>query len=601
MELQLDPNKTYAIALEGGGGKGSYEAGVWRALEEAGIRYNAVSGCSVGALNGAMMAMRDLPRALEIWSNIRMTDVLNVDEEKADAAVRLMNGEFRMEDVWSLLQTAPDLIRSRGLDAAPLRAWMKKILDPAAIKASDVQLYVTTVDLKELRGLEIHVNELPEDQVIDMLLASAFHPAFRQEKLGGRYYADGGFFDGIPIHALIENGYKDIIAVRMPGMSVVRPVEIPDSVTVHWLLTKDNLGSMLNFDASQARRNIRTGYTNAMRFLYGLTGREFAVERTLSDRQALDRLLDFLTEGKEPGELRRAVVKGLPRIAQAVGSSSGDSVYQIWLSFLEKEAVEAGVDPFRLYTDVELAAALREKMEPSAAYEELGLAAPGAVPEKTAGEGAEKQPPSPKDAAGRDVPREEPRKEDAPKLILASASPRRRELLRMAGIEFEVCPADIDETVPEDVPPLARAEYLARAKAAALAERFPDRTVLGADTAVICRGQVLGKPRSEEEAAAFLRFLSGKTHVVCTGVALAKGKETESFSSAAEVSFYELSEKEIAEYVASGEPMDKAGAYAVQGKGFRFVRRIVGDYYTVVGLPLAETVRRLEQMAGEDR
>ena len=118
MQLKLDNSKIYAIALEGGGAKGSYEVGVWQALEEAGIRYNAVSGTSVGALNGAMMAMRDLPRAIACWEDIRLSQIMALDQETEQDLSRLMNGQLELEDLQELLPQAVDIIKDRGLDVA---------------------------------------------------------------------------------------------------------------------------------------------------------------------------------------------------------------------------------------------------------------------------------------------------------------------------------------------------------------------------------------------------------------------------------------------------------------------------------------------------
>ena len=249
MQLKLDNSKIYAIALEGGGAKGSYEVGVWQALEEAGIRYNAVSGTSVGALNGAMMAMRDLPRAIACWEDIRLSQIMALDQETEQDLSRLMNGQLELEDLQELLPQAVDIIKDRGLDVAPLRAWVREITDVQAIKNSDVELFVSTVDLTDRRALEIKVNDLPEDEVCNMLLASAYHPSFRLEKLGGKLYADGGFVDTIPIHALVENGYKDIIAVRIPGHGIEKRFRLPEDVSITYIEPTLDLGFVLNFDA----------------------------------------------------------------------------------------------------------------------------------------------------------------------------------------------------------------------------------------------------------------------------------------------------------------------------------------------------------------
>ncbi len=174
-------------------------------------------------------------------------------------------------------------------------------------------------------------------------------------------------------------------------------------------------------------------------------------------------------------------------------------------------------------------------------------------------------------------------------LVLASASPRRADLLRAAGIPFDVQVADVDETPLVGEGPEAFVCRVAAAKARAIAERVPGRFVLGADTVVVVDKEILGKPRDGEDAKRMLRLLSGRTHQVLTGVSLIGGPPYRGRSAIATtlVEFSRLEEPEIAWYVASGEPMDKAGAYAIQGLGSRFVTRVDGSYSNVVGLPIA--------------
>ena len=180
-------------------------------------------------------------------------------------------------------------------------------------------------------------------------------------------------------------------------------------------------------------------------------------------------------------------------------------------------------------------------------------------------------------------------------LVLASASPRRQELLRNAGIAFEVQPAHIAEDPLSGESAKDCAERLAREKAQAIAHLRPNDAVLGADTIVVIDGQILGKPADAAGAARMLRLLSGRTHQVITGVCLVVGGQCSVASETTSVTMSEISEKEIAGYVAHGEPMDKAGAYAIQGIASRWIPRIEGDYSNVVGLPVALVWRMLKQ------
>jgi septum formation protein len=176
-----------------------------------------------------------------------------------------------------------------------------------------------------------------------------------------------------------------------------------------------------------------------------------------------------------------------------------------------------------------------------------------------------------------------------PPVVLASASPRRRELLRLVGIEHTVIPADIDETRPPGEAPAVYAERLAREKAGAIVR--DDAVVIGSDTIVVVDGDVLGKPRDREQAVAMLRRLSGRAHVVMTGVAVAWRGRISSGVEEVGVTFRALDDDEIRRYVETGEPMDKAGAYGIQGFGATIVDRVDGDYFAVMGLPLNRLVR----------
>ena len=179
------------------------------------------------------------------------------------------------------------------------------------------------------------------------------------------------------------------------------------------------------------------------------------------------------------------------------------------------------------------------------------------------------------------------------RVILASQSPRRRELLNLVGIAHEVQPADIDETYLTGERPREHAERLARGKTEVIVEREPDAVVIGSDTIVVVDGDVLGKPADDSDAARMLARLAGRSHTVITAVAVAWRGETRSAVEEVGVTFHPLTSKEIDAYIATREPMDKAGAYGIQGYGATIVSRVDGDYFAVMGLPLQRLTRVL--------
>lgn len=182
-------------------------------------------------------------------------------------------------------------------------------------------------------------------------------------------------------------------------------------------------------------------------------------------------------------------------------------------------------------------------------------------------------------------------------IILASQSPRRKQLLEAAEINFEIHVADIDETPPAGMPGSEVAEYLAKQKAAEITGKYPGKIIIAADTIVLLNEEILGKPTSEDDAVAILQKLSGKVHEVISGVCIRKDEDVQSFSSVTEVHFNELTEEQIRHYVAKYQPYDKAGAYAIQEWiGMTGISKINGDYYNVMGLPVSKVVSVLKSM-----
>lgn len=182
------------------------------------------------------------------------------------------------------------------------------------------------------------------------------------------------------------------------------------------------------------------------------------------------------------------------------------------------------------------------------------------------------------------------------RVVLASQSPRRRDLLTLVGIAHEVAPADIDESALPEEAPAAHAERLAREKAQVAAASAPEAVVIAADTIVVIDGLILGKPRGEDDARRMLRLLQGRTHTVLTALAVARGGRLESAVENVAVTFRPLDDERIADYVATGEPMDKAGAYGIQGYGATIVERIDGDYFAVMGLALGRLLELLARI-----
>ncbi len=182
------------------------------------------------------------------------------------------------------------------------------------------------------------------------------------------------------------------------------------------------------------------------------------------------------------------------------------------------------------------------------------------------------------------------------KFILASKSPRRIELINVLDIDFEVIPSDVEEIIKEGLTNEEIVIDIAYQKACDINAKNPGKYVLGFDTLVILDGVPLGKPKDEQDAFRMLRLLSGRTHTVLTGCAIVKGKHKDSFYSSADVTFNEMTDEEIKEYVETKEPMDKAGAYGIQAYGSKYIKEVNGDYFTIVGLPIAKLYKKIKEL-----
>lgn len=356
MELKLDKNRTYALALEGGGAKGAYEVGCWQALAEAGIDFNAVSGTSVGALNGAMMALEDLEKAKELWLNIRYSQVIAVDDETMG---KMFQKGRTGEDWRAIAASLQEVMANKGFDVGPLRQLLEDVVDEEAVRAARRELFIITYSLSDRRELELRARELTAPgQIRDMLLASAYLPVFRNEKLGGKRYTDGGVRDAVPLNVLLDQGYRDIIVVRMYGFGRERSVKLPRGARVYTISPVRDLGGVLNFCEEQSRYDMQAGYYDAQRLLYGLSGRLYYLDRRWDEARAyrflLEQMRAVLHSFDRSASLREINETLLPRLT---GKGSGD-YYDALLALLEAAADEAGIDPFRIYTEDELIAAL---------------------------------------------------------------------------------------------------------------------------------------------------------------------------------------------------------------------------------------------------
>ena len=364
MELQLDLNKEYGIVLEGGGAKGAYQVGAWKAIKEAGICIRGVAGTSVGALNGALVCMDDFAKAERIWENISYSRVMDVDDTLMD---KIKN--FQLKNLPDFLAGGTKLLKERGFDVAPLKGLIDDLVDEERIRSSDRELYVVTYSLSDRQPLVVNVKEVPDGEIGDMLMASAYLIGFKQERLGGKFYMDGGGVNNVPVDVLMDRGYKDIIVVRIYGLGVdtERHLKVPEDVNLYHIYPRQDLGGILEFDRRRAKRNMVLGYFDAKRMLYGLGGKGYYIDAPSGEAYYFDKMMSELPRflvylrpemedelGKIPAGYRFFTEKLFPEMAREMKLREGWDYRDLYLGLLEELAKQYRISRFKVYTVDEL-------------------------------------------------------------------------------------------------------------------------------------------------------------------------------------------------------------------------------------------------------
>ena len=322
-------NTTKALVLAGGGARGSYQVGVWRALTELGWRPQIITGTSVGSLNGAMFALDLYETARDMWLTIRSQDVMELPEEHAD-----------LSELHAFLR---DAVRAGGMDVTPLEEIVERVLDEDKLRASPIRFGLVTVEQKGLKARELPLEEIPQGKVKDYLLASAAcFPALRARQIDGVKFLDGGYSDNMPTGLAKTMGADEMVCVDLEGVGITRPnrTGLPTTlIKSYW-----ELGDILHFDPDTARRNIELGYYDTLRAFGRLRGCAYAVA---SDPESSADAARFRAKFDA---LQRAVKAKYPVTLTADAALLLANMNDPELAPLEAAAEDAGVDPTRYYT-----------------------------------------------------------------------------------------------------------------------------------------------------------------------------------------------------------------------------------------------------------
>ena len=328
-----------ALVLAGGGARGSYQVGVWRALTELGWNPQIITGTSVGSLNGAMFALDLYETARDMWMSIRSQDVMELPEENAD-----------LSELHAFLR---EVVRDGGMDVTPLEEIVERVLDEDALRASPIRFGLVTVEKRGLKPRELTLEDIPAGKVKDYLLASAAcFPALRAKQIDGVQFLDGGYRDNMPTALAQKMGAEELVCVDLEGVGITLPnrTGLPTTmVRSYW-----ELGDILHFDPDTARRNIELGYYDTLRAFGRLRGCAYAVaknEQTAQDAAAFRQRFDAV---------QKAVKAKYPVTLTADLALKLANMQDAELAPLEAAAEDVGVDPTRYYTVETLAKAFLE-------------------------------------------------------------------------------------------------------------------------------------------------------------------------------------------------------------------------------------------------
>ncbi len=349
----------YGLVLEGGGAKGAYHVGAYKAIKELNIEIGGIAGTSIGAINGAIMVQGDYDLLEKIWYSINSYELFDLDEKLLED---LKNFNLQEVNFSYLLHQSKEILANRGLDTSKIRELFDTYIDEDKIHNSNIDFGIVTVNLTDKKPMELMKEDIPKGKLVDFLIASANLPAFRIEEVDGKKYLDGGFYNNLPIDILANKGYKDIIAVRTMAMGIVRKIKAKN-INITYIQPVESLGSMLgslDFNRERAEGYIKLGYYDAMKVFKKLKGHKYYI--TPFEGNFINKLVDFYNEYNEKliniGNFlgyegiccdRMFFEKVLPRLETVLDMRDKSDYQDICIRFFENVAERYEVERFKIY------------------------------------------------------------------------------------------------------------------------------------------------------------------------------------------------------------------------------------------------------------
>ncbi len=361
----------YGLVLEGGGARGAFQVGAWKAMRELGIEIKGISGTSVGALNGAGIVQDAFEKSHELWYNISPSKVMNVEDKLMQKLVKL---DITPDNIQYIMKHLKGILGGRGIDITPLKNLLAEYIDEDAIRKSTRDFGIVTISLSDRKPMELFKEDIPHGLLVNYLLASANLPVFKLERVDGKLYLDGGFYDNLPIRLLLSKGYRDLIVVRLHALGRRRKIK-EDGLNITYINPSENLGMALDFSRERARYNLELGYYDTMKVFKNLKGERYYIEAKNDDDYAMDFFLKLDKEkildigkilGIEDIPPRRMLFEHIiPRLSELLDVDESDSYEEIVLAIFERAAERLGLERFKIYSYDDLTDGVLSNFHPS--------------------------------------------------------------------------------------------------------------------------------------------------------------------------------------------------------------------------------------------
>ena len=344
----------YGLVFEGGGAKGSYHIGAYRAIMEEGLEIGAITGTSIGALNGAMIVQGDYEKCLGLWEDIKYSMVISANDEEIE---RLKHKKLDKDDLYTLTEKLKAIISDRGFDITPFKELLNEYIDEEKIRNSTIDFGMVTVNLTDFKPIKIFKEDIPYGAMREYLLASSYLPVFKNEKLGGKRFLDGAFYDNLPFKLLQSKGYNDLIIVRTLAKGMTRKIDPNLGAII--ISPSDDIGDTFSFDHETARRNIELGYYDGLRAIRGLKGYRYYIEPkgeefyfnkllNISENQ-ISNIKQYLKIPNIP-EKRIVFECIIPKMASAMGLNKTFDYEDFVIALLERKASSLDINRFSIYS-----------------------------------------------------------------------------------------------------------------------------------------------------------------------------------------------------------------------------------------------------------